>query len=292
MTFRSCLRGGVLSAKSLGCVLAVFASACAATRGDTRGTAPVGTGAPDVPLEILDVFFGLDDALPLGAAFLCPRAPEQDGIPVTFSRRVAATYPSADSFRITTRSGASRTPLCATVRPANDASEHHTVLLIGQLGSGTEDPPVKLEIVGSVPLEDGGDALGLVSTHVTPLAAGPSLLIGLSYAPGELSGTSCPAPATKQIVQVTWSGGVSAVGGGELGDAQRVRMHVTVTEPGAQSRELVPFALADLGDNDNYVQLCLDDSAPAVSVRVEAGTCADPRGDPNDDTSVPVSPAR
>lgn len=281
-----------MASRSFLCVLAVLASACTATRGDTQVTAPVAAGAAQSPPEILDVFFGLDDALPLGAVFLCPRAVEKDGMPVTFSRRVAETSPSVDSFRITTRSGASHTPVCATVRPANGASEHHTVLLIGQFGSGTEDPPVKLEIVGPLPLEDGGDARGLVSTHVTPLAAGPSLLIGLRYAPGELSGTSCPAPATKQIVQVTWSGGVSAVGGGALGDAQRERMHVTVTEPGGQSRELVPFALADLGDNDNYVQLCLEDSAPAVSVRVEAGTCVDPRGDPNEETSVNVSPAR
>jgi hypothetical protein len=266
----------------------LLVSACAANPGGVRATTP---GADPSPPQILDVFFGLDDALPLNAAFLCPGAEGLDGIPVTFSRRAVETYPSAKSFRITTRSNATYTPRCATIRPANDDSEHHTLLLVGQLGSQS-DPPVRLDIVGSVLFENGSDALGQSSTHVTPLPDGPSLLIGLRYAPGELPGTDCPSPATRQIVQVTWSGGVTAVGGGDLGDAQRVRMHVTVSEPNASPRELVPFALADLGDNDNYVQLCLDDPTPAVSVRVEADTCVDPRGDPNGETSVSVSPAR
>ncbi|MBN1207773.1 MAG: hypothetical protein JXB05_23110 [Myxococcaceae bacterium] len=265
----------------------LLVSACAANPGAVRANA---SGSELSPPEILDVFFGLDDALPLNAVFLCPGAEGLDGIPVTFSRRVVDTYPSAKSFRITTQSNATYTPRCATVRPANDDSEHHTVLLMGQLGSQS-DPPVRLDIVGSVVFEDGSDARGQSSTHVTSLTAGPSLLIGLRYAPEELSGTDCPSPATKQIVQVTWSGGVSAVGGGDLGNTQRMRMHVTVSEPDGSRRELIPFALADLGDNDNYVQLCLDDSTPAVSVRVEADTCVDPRGDPNGETSVSVSPA-
>ena len=51
-------------------------------------------------------------------------------------------------------------------------------------------------------------------------------------------------------------------------------MHVTVSAPEGGTHEVTPFALADLGDHDNYVQLCLDTSAPALSVRVEPGTCA------------------
>jgi hypothetical protein len=49
------------------------------------------------------------------------------------------------------------------------------------------------------------------------------------------------------------------------------------------------FGVAELDDNDNYVQLCLDDDATAVSARVDAGTCIDPNADPNDATSVAVS---
>ncbi len=243
---------------------------------------------PDASLpaaEILDVFFGLDDALPVTANVLCMGASGMDGMPVTLSRRVAVDRPDASAFRITTRSGATHVPRCATLLPALAPTKRHTILLIGDLGSDPGDPPVRLDLVGSIPLEGGGDASGLSSTHVTPLADGPSLLIGLRYSPAVLSG--CPSPATLQTVQITWSGGITAVGGAELGDAERARMHVSVEEPGG-TRELTPFALADLGDRDNYTQLCLDVAAPASSVRVEAGVAIDPRGDANPETTIAV----
>jgi hypothetical protein len=248
-----------------------------------------GEGAPaSGEARILVTFFGLDNALPAKAGLMCPGAAGGDGMPVTFSQRVAVTNPAASSFRVTTRSGATHVPRCATTRPADDPSERQTVLLMGQLGDDPADPPVRIDIVGSVPLDGGGDARGL-SAPVTPLAAGPSLLLALRYAPAELPRSSCPAGKTKQIVQVTWSGGVTAPGGGDLGDAQRTRMHVTLAGADGGTREVTPFALADLGDNDNYVQLCLDDAAPPLSVRVEPGTCVDPHGDANDATSVTVT---
>jgi hypothetical protein len=104
-----------------------------------------------------------------------------DGIPVTFTRRLAADFPDPSAFRITTRSGAVFTPICATLNPALGASKRHTVLLVGQLGS-EGDPPVRIDIVGSVPLLNGGDAKGLSSDRVTPLERGPELRIGYRYA--------------------------------------------------------------------------------------------------------------
>ena len=148
------------------------------------------------------------------ASLLCPEAVGKDGMPVTFSRRVASTNPPASAFLVTTRSGATHVPLCATLRPATDPSERHTVLLLGQLGDDPGDPPVRLDVVGSVPFASGGDARGL-SHPVTPLSAGPSLLIALRYAPADLQGSTCPAGQTKQILQTTWSGGVSAPGGAD-----------------------------------------------------------------------------
>jgi hypothetical protein len=252
----------------------------------SAGPSPDAGGAS---AQILDAFFGLDDALPMKTTLICPGGAGEDGMPVTFSQRVAVTNPAASSFLVTTRSGATHAPRCATLNPATDASERHTVLLIGKLGDDPGDPPVRVDIVGSVPLDGGGDAKGLTG-KVTALAAGPSLLLALRYTPAELPKTSCPSGTTKQIVQVTWSGGVTAPGGGDLTDTQRQRMHVTVANPDGTTRELTPFALADLGDNDNYVQLCLDDGAKPLSVRVEPGTCADPRGDVNAATTIAVTP--
>jgi hypothetical protein len=139
-------------------------------------------------------------------------------------------------------------------------------------------------VIGSVPLRNGGDAMGLSSERVTPLASGPSVRIAYRYAPTELTGSSCPE-TTRQIVQLTWAGGVTAPMGGELGDAARARMRVTLAGGG----QVRPIALADLGDNDNYTQLCLDTDTPAESVTVEAGVAADPRGDINPETSIRVT---
>ncbi len=234
--------------------------------------------------QILEVFFGLDNALPMMANFLCPGGAGMDGMPVTFSRRIGVDNPEASAFRVTTRSGLVRTPRCATLRPALGPSKRHTVLLIGDFGDDPADPPARVELVGSVPLLSGGDASGLSSDRVTPLSQGPELRIAYRYAPTALAGSSCPT-TTRQIVQLTWAGGVRSSTGGELGDEARTRMRVTLSTGAA----VTPVALADLGDNDNYTQLCLDIDTPAESVTLEAGVAIDPRGDANPVTSIRVT---
>jgi hypothetical protein len=234
---------------------------------------------------VLSAFFGLDNALPRLVELICPGGGGRDGMPVTFSRRVVGS-PSPDAFRITTRSGAAHRPACATLAPATGERERHTVLLGGDLGDEPGDPPVRVEIVASLALEGGLDARGLAA-DVTPLAAGPSVVLALRYAPAALQGTACPSPATRQIVQITWNGGVTAPDGSPVGDAQRRRIHVEVSRDGG-AVEVTPTALADLGDNDNYLHLCLDTDAPPAAVRVEAGAFVDPRGDLNAETRAAV----
>ncbi|MFN0246852.1 MAG: hypothetical protein ACKV2T_08075 [Kofleriaceae bacterium] len=235
-------------------------------------------------MQILEVFFGLDNALPMVANFLCPNAQGMDGMPVVFSRRIGVDNPEASAFRVTTRSGVSRTPHCATLRPALGPSKLHTVLLIGDFGDDPGDPPARVDVVGSVPLLNGGDAMGASSDRVTPLSEGPELRIGYRYKAADLPTSSC-ASSTMQIVQLTWAGGVRAATGGELGDDARTRMRVTLSD----GREIIPVALADLGDNDNYTQLCLDVDTPAESVTVEAGVAVDPRGDTNPESSIRIT---
>lgn len=236
---------------------------------------------------ILSAFFGLDDALPMGVEFICRGGGGRDGMPVTFSRRVLGT-PTAEAFEVTTRSGARHTPVCATLAPALGATERHTVLLAGDLGGEPADPPVRVTVVRSLPLEGGGDARGL-NADVVALAAGPSLVLALPYAAGSLPGSACPAATTRRIVQVTWNGGVTSADGAAVGDRERLRTHVTVTRSGAPV-EIAPAALADVGDNDNYLHLCLDVADVPTAVRVEAGTFVDPRGDLNAESRVDVRP--
>ena len=123
-------------------------------------------------------------------------------MPITFSRRVTSMEPG--DFAVITRSGIRKVPECATLRPADEASEGHTVLLIGDLGSA-QDPPERVEVVGDVALEAGGQGRGL-AVDVTPLEAGPTLVLAIAYTAGTIE-SDCPGGA-RQIVQVTWAGGV------------------------------------------------------------------------------------
>jgi hypothetical protein len=264
--------------------LTLAVAGCASGASGATSTGGSGGNGGQSGAVLLEAFFGLDDALPMTANLLCMGGSGMDGMPVTFSRRIAVDAPEASAFRVTTASGKVLTPRCATLRPALGASKRHTALLIGEFGDDPSDPPVSVEIIGSVPLENGGDAKGLSLATVTPLADGPSLRIGYRYAPAALPDSDCPS-STKQIVQLTWAGGVRATTGDEFGDAERLRMQVTL-----EGGEVVtPIALADLGDNDNYTHLCLDSATPATSAAVEAGVAIDPRGDKNPATAISVT---
>ncbi|MEL6317933.1 MAG: hypothetical protein AAFR16_09900, partial [Pseudomonadota bacterium] len=55
--------------------------------------------------RLVSAFFGLDDALPLRAVRLCPRAPGKDGMPVIFSEEIDEATLDAADFRVTTAAG-------------------------------------------------------------------------------------------------------------------------------------------------------------------------------------------
>lgn len=245
---------------------------------------PPRTTLDDQPPRLVSAFFGLDDALPDNAVNICLEAPGADGMPVTFSRRVLGTglegaNVSAEAFTVTTRSGATKTPACATLRPASESSEGHTVLLVGDLGDGTNDPPVRVEVTGSLPLAGEADAKGL-EVDVTALEEGPTIVLALGFAADGID-TDCP-DSTAQIVMVVWAGGVTP-GPGETDESHR-GMYTVTTDAGP----ITPFALGDLGDGDNYVHLCLDTASAATRVSAAAGVLVDPRGDLNPDTSLEV----
>ncbi|MEL6615975.1 MAG: hypothetical protein AAFQ43_09565 [Bacteroidota bacterium] len=185
----------------------------------------------------------------------------------------------AEDFTVVTQSGERKTPACATLRPANEASEGHTVLLIGDLGS-VQNPPIRVEATGAVELEAGGTAQGLM-VDVTPLEAGPTLVLAIAYDAGAIE-SDCP-DETQQIVQVTWAGGVQPADG-ETPEAHRTMYRVTTADG-----EVSALALGDLGDQDNYVHLCLGTDSWSESVIARAGVLVDPRGDLNPETTVDVT---
>lgn len=250
---------------------------------------------------LLSAFFGLDNALPFGANGLCRGARGQDGMPVILSAVIDPVTLDADDFAVTTESGVVSTPFCATLSPAVDTGELRTVLLIGEFGDADTDPPITVEIVGDVLTSDAA-ALNFLGARVevTPLSAGPTLVVAesvpedewaLDQASGRQRGDGCPSDGTVQIVRVTWAGGISNAEGGEAGEVERALYRVMLVGADGVEAEIVPFALADLGDGDNNHLLCLDMAGEPKVVFFPAGYLYDPNADtPNPDTSVEIQP--
>jgi hypothetical protein len=98
-------------------------------------------------------------------------------------------------------------------------------------------------------------------------------------------GSGCPE-GTSQAVRVTWAGGITKPGGGEVDDTERLLYRVTVAQEESSKAEISPFALGDLGDGDNNHLLCLDvDDKPEV-VFFPEGYVTDPREDLNPETPI------
>ena len=290
MNHRSFLKAA-LAAALLPSAAAVGGAAVAHSAPQSEQGTPVANGQT---AHLLSAFFGLDNGLGVGANRLCQGASGQDGMPVVLSHTVDPGSLDPEDFQIVTRSGIEHTPICVTLRPAGDAGELRTVLLIGEFGDAADDPPVKVLVVDDL-FSDGmtGDRVNFrgTQTQVTPLDAGPSLVLAEVVPKDRRStegrGSACPE-GTQQVVRVTWAGGVRLPSGGEPGEVERALYRVTVEHPDGSSDEIIPAALADLGDRDNNHLLCLDRSTPAVSVSFPAGHLVDPNRDLNPDTQVDV----
>jgi hypothetical protein len=241
---------------------------------EAQSSTPPKTSLDDEPPRIISAFFGLDNAIP------AQRYRGADGLPVTFSRRVAdpdSLEPGV--FTVVTRSGARAHPVQVTTRPANEASKRHTVLLIGEFGNAPDDPPVIVEVTGHLTLAGDVDAHGL-SVAVTPLEDGPSLVMAYAVSPDSLGGNH--PPETKQIIVAVWSGGVEPIDGVAEED-HRLGYSVETID----GDTVKPIGIGDVG-GDNYEHLFMDTVANPLRVSMKSGLLKDPRSDPNPDTSVEV----
>lgn len=260
---------------------AAFAVACAPVA--SPSAAATSDARPPVSdARIVSAYYGLD-ALPANASLAClRRVTGEDGMPVTFSVRLDAATVTADAFAVETAAGAFVTPLCATLRPATEPLERRTVLLAGPFGT-PDAPPRAVVVVGGLEDAAGRSLAGLRSDAITPLAAGPSLVLAERFAPDTVGlAGECPA-GTRQVVQLVWEGGVTGPQGAALGEPQRLGVRVALED----GRVVTPVALAD-DDPDNFVLACLDAVAPARSVAVDAGLFHDPGDDANPATAVDV----
>ena len=108
-----------------------------------------------------------------------------DGMPVNFKFPIDASSLSASDFEVVDSLGTIHIPMCAVLAPANENGENRTVLLIGELGNVTTNPPVEVRVVGdlftinTLPGESACSEIinlnGLSTTNVVPLSDGPSL---------------------------------------------------------------------------------------------------------------------
>ena len=244
--------------------------------GCSPGPTPPRTDLDDQPARMASAFFGLDNAIQ-GL-----RYKGADGMPVTFSKRVADPDSlEPEMFTVISRSGKRVHPLRVTTRPADETSKRHSVLLIGEFGNEPDDPPVKVKVTGQLILAGGDNAQGL-SVDVTPLNDGPSLVLAYAVSPEDLPDDDVP-PETKQVIVAIWNGGVTPMEGVS---AENHRLGYSFeTENGSTVQ---PIGVGDIG-GDNYEYLYLDTEETALRVNIKSGLLMDPRGDVNPATSVEVA---
>ena len=237
--------------------------------------------------SILSIYHGLADINPF-ATRLCdlPPARDQDGMPVVFSVQINSETITPAAFAVGLSSGEIVTPLCATLRPAVEALEQRTVLLIGPF-SPDDAVPVSVEIVEQLEDLNGGTLLGLKGENVTSLVAGPSLVFAERFKPNNsaLDG-ECPEK-TEQALLLTWEGGVTGPNGAGLAEGQRTAVSVLLQD----GTSVTPLSLADddPGQTDNHIIACVAQKSPAVSVSVLAGYFHDPGDDANPETRIDIS---
>lgn len=248
--------------RTLVLALAVTAAAGLATQGAHAGG------------NLLSAGWGLDDALPPFPD--CPASLGRDGLPVVLDAEVDNLTLDAADFEVEVASGDRRTPICATLLPAQEENEDRTVLLIGDLGSQS-DPPQWVRVVGELRGEDGSALGGAVM--VPAFEGGPSLVLA---EPAALEQTECP-DGTASALRLIFSGGVLSIDGDEFVASDLDRFSITTL-----AGVLTPIAFSDLYDRDNNLELCLATAAIATRATVAAQTVIDPNGDANVETSAAV----
>jgi hypothetical protein len=243
--------------------------------------------------KVVTAFFGLDNGLTQKARALYRKAPGKDGMPLVFSLEIDPATLDASDFKVTSKNGTVYTVEAATLLPANEEFELRTVLLIGEYGDYPDNPPVSVNISGDLMSRTGQNFKGQ-TIAVIPLEEGPIL----SYAeyftltddyPYVASGYGCDCPKeeTQLVVKAVWSGGVRALNGDELGQNEVDDFIITLVKD-EDTVTVSPFQLADIDDNDNNIDLCLDESGIPILLQVNEKVAIDPRGDKNPETKVAI----
>ena len=191
-----------------------------------------------------------------------------DGVPVVFDRPLAPNSVDASDFVIITATGRRVQPLCATFFPSINADEGQTILTQGIFGDPNASPRA-VEIVGRIRAADGSVTYRGESISVVPWEVGAVLVyarrLPLAQAVGGFD--QCPN-GTAQVVQLAFGSNA----GNDFPTTADYLGRFTVTLENGASVHPVNFGDVTV---DNYLELCLSDSSPAVSVEIEAETIPD-----------------
>jgi hypothetical protein len=260
---------------------------------------------------MISAFFGLDDELNGQAAWFAtsPQAnpwnvdnpirpnpgrltPQQfnglDGLPVVFSELLDPTTVDPSDFLITTASGATYTPVGATVNPAHDEGERRTVALFGQFGDADNDPPVTVSLVGDLLSVEGVNISQSASPiGVIPLADGPTLVYAETVDPTTVD----PVAGSALVLRAVWAGGIVATDGNEVTEQDWSQYILRGTDAFGNSVELTPIGISDLNDNDNNHLLYFDQAITPGTLFLPGGLVIDPNGDVNPATSIAFAAA-
>ena len=243
--------------------------------------------------RLLTAFFGLDNGLTQRSRLIYKNAPGQDGMPLVFSHELDPKTLEGADFAVTTKDGNVHLVEAASLLPANEEFELRTVLLIGEYGNHPDNPPVSVEVVGDLTARTGQNFKGK-SIEVIPLPEGPVLSYAEYFTFDEDypyiesgNGCDCPKEETRTVVKAVWSGGVRALNGDELGENEKDNFIVTMVN-GSDTLKVTPFQLADLGDNDNNIDLCLSHEGIPILVQVNENIAIDPNDDKNPETQIEV----
>ena len=242
---------------------------------------------------LVSAFFGLDNAMPFQANFLCPGAQGMDGMPVNFIYPIDASTLSGSDFEILDSLGNVHIPMCAVLAPANENGENRTVLLIGEFGTAVTNPPVEVRIVGDLFTTDtlSGESAcseiinlnGITTTNVIPLTDGPSLFFAQ-----RIDGNLDECYLGNQTIQVAWNGGITPYISGDI-ESDLFQYYIGYSDSSGVLIPHIPISISDINDNDNFHQLCFSTSHEIVKISMMANTVEDPNQDPNLYSEIDVS---
>ena len=241
---------------------------------------PEASGSP----AILSAYLGAVDIPPLLVGPMedvsgCDQKPRDEGLPIVLSHPVDASTLDTSDFVVTTATGKTVTPTCATLEPATEDGELQTVLLTGPMGT-SDDRPVRVSIVGELLATDGTELSGLEADHLSTFEDGPSIVLARL----DPAGDSCKSLGSTHEIQTTWDGGVTGWRNTEPGATELEGFTLLDTSGQAYA----PVGFDDLGDSDNHLVVCVPPKVEPATLAVRPGTLFDPTNNPNPATSATV----